>query len=79
MLFRSGSWAAIYPAHGEVCTESLIRPYYRLLEALDGKQSSGQVAARLNIPADDALEFLQFALAEGMVVVPGETTGTCCC
>lgn len=78
-LKQSGSWAAIYPAHGEVCTESLIKPYYRLLEALDGKQSSGQVADRLRIPADDALELLQFALAEGMVVVSGENTGTCCC
>ncbi len=66
-LKQSGSWAAIYPAHGEVCTESLIRPYYRLLEGLDGKQLGGQVAAKLRIPADDALEFLQFALAEGMV------------
>ncbi|MGE0156433.1 MAG: radical SAM protein [Geobacter sp.] len=66
-LKQSGSWAAIYPAHGEVCTESLIRPYYRLLEQLDGKQPAGQVAAKLKIPADDALELLQFALAEGMV------------
>ena len=66
-LKQGGSWAAIYPAHGEVCTESLIRPYYRLLEGLDGRQPSGQVAARLKIPADDALELLQFALAEGMV------------
>lgn len=66
-LKQSGSWAAIYPAHGEVCTESLIRPYYRLLEQLDGKQPAAQVAARLKIPADDVLELLQFALAEGMV------------
>lgn len=66
-LKPSGSWAAIYPAHGEVCTESLIRPYYRLLEGLDGTQPAGQVAAKLRIPTDDALEFLQFALAEGMV------------
>ncbi len=67
-LKQSGSWAAIYPAQGEVCTESLIRPYYRLLERLDGTQPSGQVAAKLRIPADDALELLQFALAEGMVM-----------
>lgn len=66
-LKQSGSWAAIYPAHGEVCTESLIRPYYRLLEGLDGRQPSGQVAVRLKVPADEALELLQFALAEGMV------------
>lgn len=68
-LKASGSWAAIYPAHGEVCTESLIRPYYRLLEGLDGTQHGGQVASGLKIPADDALEFLQVALAEGMIVI----------
>jgi radical SAM superfamily enzyme YgiQ (UPF0313 family) len=66
-LKKTGSWAAIYPAHGEVCTESLIRPYYRLLEELDGTQKAGQIAARLKISAEDALEFLQFAMAEGMV------------
>ncbi len=66
-LKQAGSWAAIYPAHGEVCTESLIKPYYRLLEELDGKRSGGQIAAKLRIPADEALEFLQFAVAEGMV------------
>jgi radical SAM superfamily enzyme YgiQ (UPF0313 family) len=68
-LKQAGSWAAIYPAHGEVCTESLIKPYYRLLEELDGKRSGGQVADKLRIPADEALDFLQFAVAEGMVTV----------
>jgi len=66
-LKQTGSWAAIYPANGEVCTESLIKPYYRLLEELDGKRTAGQIATTLRIPADDALEFLQFAMAEGMV------------
>ena len=66
-LQQTGSWAAIYPAHGEVCTESLIKPYYRLLEELDGTRSAGTIAKQLRIPAADALEFLQFAVAEGMV------------
>ena len=66
-LKQTGSWAAIYPAHGEVCTESLIKPYYRLLEELDGTRTSGAIAKQLRIPPDDALEFLQFAVAEGMV------------
>ena len=66
-LKQTGSWAAIYPAHGEVCTESLIRPYYRLLEGLDGTRTAGVIAKQLRIPAVEALEFLQFALAEGIV------------
>lgn len=66
-LKQTGSWAAIYPAHGEVCTESLIKPYYRLLEELDGTGTAGAIAKQLRIPAADALEFLQFAMAEGMV------------
>jgi hypothetical protein len=68
-LKQTGSWAAIYPAHGEVCTESLIKPYYRLLEELDGKRKAGLLAAKLRVPADEALEFLQVAMAEGMVTV----------
>lgn len=69
-LPRCGSWAAIYPARGEVCTESLIEPYYRLLEGLDGKRSAGQVAACLAIRPDDAAEFLAFAVAEGLTTFP---------
>ncbi len=68
-LKKGGSWAAIYPAHGEVCTESLIKPYYRLLEELDGTRTAGACAARLKIAPDEALEFLQFAVAEGMITV----------
>lgn len=66
-LKQTGSWAAIYPAHGEVCTESLIKPYYRLLEELDGTRTAGTIAKQLRMPPADALEFLQFAVAEGMV------------
>lgn len=66
-LPKTGSWAAIYPAHGEVCTESLIKPYYRLLEELDGTRTAGAIAKQLRIPVADALEFLQFAMAEGLI------------
>jgi len=62
-----GSWAAIYPAHGEVCTESLIKPYYRLLMELDGIRSVREIATNLAIAPDDAAEFLAFAVSEGMV------------
>ncbi len=66
-LKQSGSLAAIYPAHGEVCTESLIRPYYHLLEQMNGIKTAAKAAAKLHIPPADALEFLQFALSEGML------------
>lgn len=62
------SWAAIYPAHGEVCTESLIEPYYRLLEQLDGIRSAREIAKSLAIAPDAAAEFLAFAVAEGIAV-----------
>jgi len=65
---RCGSVAVIYPRGGEVFTESLIKPYYRLLERLDGSTPAGQIAAALRIPADEAVSFLEFALAEGIVV-----------
>jgi hypothetical protein len=68
----AGSFAVIYPSHGEVFTESLIEPYYRLLELLDGKTPAGQLAAGLNIPADEALSFLEFAVAEGIATVPAD-------
>lgn len=64
-----GSFAAIYPCRGEVYTESLAEPYYRLLERLDGKSPAGETAARLGIPANEAREFLSFAAAEGIVVM----------
>jgi hypothetical protein len=69
-LPRCGSYAAIYPARGEVCTESLIKPYYQLLEQLDGRRSAGQIAAGLAIRPDDATEFLAFAVAEGLATLP---------
>jgi hypothetical protein len=65
---RCGSWAAIYPRRGAVCTESLVEPYYRLLELLDGRTPCGKLATDLGVPEGDALSFLEFAAAEGIAV-----------
>ncbi len=64
-----GSFAVIYPRNGEIATESLAEPYYRLLERLDGTEPAGRIAADLAIPPDEALEFLKFAAAEGIVTI----------
>lgn len=64
----SGSTAVIYPREGEVFTESLAKPYVRLLEKLDGITPARRIATALHIPLDDAISFLEFALAEGIVV-----------
>jgi hypothetical protein len=64
-----GSFAAIYPRGGEVATESLAEPYYRLLERLDGVTPADRIAADLAIPPDEAREFLEFAVAEGIVII----------
>ncbi|ABK98371.1 B12-binding domain-containing radical SAM protein [Pelobacter propionicus] len=64
----SGSWAAIYPRGDDVCTESLIEPYFRLLEKLDGRTPCGRIAANLGVPEEDALSFLEFAVAERIVI-----------
>lgn len=65
----SGSWAVIYPGRDGICTESIDESYFRLLEQLDGHTPSGRIASRLGIPADEALEFLQFAAGEGIIVL----------
>ena len=65
---KASSWAAIYPGPEGICTESLIEPYYRLLEQLDGLTPVGRIAERLDIPADESLPFLEFAFAEGIAV-----------
>ena len=66
-LRASGSFAAIYPHSGEIATESLAEPYFRLLERLDGTTLARSIAADLAIPLDEAREFLAFAVAEGIV------------
>ncbi len=62
------SWAVIYPRGGEVFTESVAEPYFRLLERLDGRTPAREPAASLKIPAAEAASFLEFAAAEGIVV-----------
>jgi hypothetical protein len=62
------SCAVIYPRADEVFTESLIEPYFRLLERLDGTIPAGRIAASLTIPAAEAASFLEFAAAEGIVL-----------
>lgn len=64
----SGSWAVIYPGVDGICTESISEPYYRLLEQLDGSTPAGLTAAKLGIGADEARQFLEFAVSEGIVV-----------
>ncbi|HLO25467.1 MAG TPA: radical SAM protein [Geobacteraceae bacterium] len=66
----AGSCAVIYPRAGEVFTESLIEPYFRLLERLDGAMPAGDIAAVLEIPAPEAASFLEFAAAEGIIQWP---------
>lgn len=66
----AGSCAVIYPRAGEVFTESLIEPYFRLLERLDGATPTGEIAAGLAIPAPEASSFLEFAAAEGIIQWP---------
>jgi hypothetical protein len=64
----SGSWVIIYPCAGEIRTESLDEIYFRLLEQLDGRAPAGRISARLGIANVDALSFLEFATAEGIIV-----------
>jgi len=66
-LQRNASWAVIYPTTEGVYTESVCEAYFRLLEQLDGTTPAGLVVAHLQIPAGEALEFLEFALQEGIV------------
>jgi hypothetical protein len=61
------SYAIIYPAAGEVCTESVSGPYFQLLAALDGKTPAKTLCARVSLPSAEALDFLEFAATEGIV------------
>jgi len=63
------SYAIIYPAAGEVCTESVSKAYFDLLLALDGKRSALSVCRELSIPEEEAIPFLDFAAAEGIVTL----------
>jgi hypothetical protein len=63
-----GSHAVIYPCGGEVRTESLAEPWYRLLQRLDGRTPAAEIASSLGIADGEAREFLAVALTEGIVV-----------
>ncbi|HBG04111.1 MAG: B12-binding domain-containing radical SAM protein [Geobacteraceae bacterium GWC2_58_44] len=63
------SYAVIYPAAGEVCTESVSRPYFELLLALDGKRTALALCRDLGLPGAELLPFLEFALSEGIVTL----------
>jgi hypothetical protein len=65
---KSGSCAVIYPRADEVMTESLVEPYFTLLERLDGRTSLRVIAEELGMEREEALSFLEFAVAEGIVV-----------
>jgi hypothetical protein len=64
------SYAVIYPAAGEVCTESVSKPYFELLLALDGKRSAKALCEELSLPTAEALLFLDFAVSAGIVTLP---------
>jgi radical SAM superfamily enzyme YgiQ (UPF0313 family) len=61
------SYAVIYPAAGEVCTESVSKIYYDLLRALDGKRSVQEICKELSLPTAEAVEFLKFAISDGII------------
>jgi hypothetical protein len=65
---QSPSFAVIYPARGEVCTESLSELYFRLLQALDGRNTAKDLCLALALPTSEALPFLKFAASEGIVL-----------
>jgi hypothetical protein len=65
----TGSCAVIYPHCGEVCTESLAASYYQLLARLDGTVPAKSIAPDCGLDREETLEFLQFAIAEGIVIL----------
>ena len=65
----AGSYAIIYPAAGEVCTESVSLAYFQLLQALDGKRPARAICGEIGLPAEEALAFLEFAVSEGVVTL----------
>lgn len=65
----AGSWAVIYPRGGDVYTEPLLESYAKFLQGLDGTGRAGTAASRAGLGRAEASEFLDFAAAEGIVVV----------
>lgn len=68
--FKSAdSFAIIYPAQGEVCTESVSEPYFQLLLALDGKRPALALCQELSLSKAEALSFLEFAISEAIITI----------
>jgi hypothetical protein len=65
----TGSWVAIYPHAGEIRTESFAKPFFQLLEQLNCHLPTGHIATGLNIPAEEARSFLEFAIEEGIILL----------
>ncbi|BET60109.1 B12-binding domain-containing radical SAM protein [Geobacter sp. 60473] len=68
----SGSWAVIYPRGGDVYTEPLLESYAKFLQGLDGTGRAGAAASRAGLNRAEAREFLDFAAAEGIVVLAAQ-------
>ena len=66
-LKQTGSQAVIYSRNGEVCTELLASPYILMLEQIrDGSEST--ICPETGLSKDEAIQFLDFALMEGIIV-----------
>ena len=66
---KISSCAVIYPRGGEVMTESLAKPFFGLLEQLDGQRTVAEVVKKMAMDQEEALSFLEFAVAEGVVIM----------
>jgi radical SAM superfamily enzyme YgiQ (UPF0313 family) len=64
-----GSNAAIYPLNHNISTQSFDDSYFTLLDSLDGHTCAGELAQKIGLTAEDATEFLLFALEEGIVIL----------
>ncbi len=71
-LQPAGSHAVIYPNNGYVCTESLDPAFYAVLEQFDGKTTTEKLLHKLGLTLDDTLEFIVFAMEEGIIVLTGQ-------
>jgi len=65
---RRGSWGVIYPTADGVATESFDDTYIHLLKSVDGKTPLSDILKKQTLPAADAIEFMEFAIAEGIIL-----------
>jgi hypothetical protein len=63
----TGSWAVIYPRADDVFTESLIEPYFVLLQRLNGEIPAGKILQDIDLAPEEAASFLEFAASEGII------------